>query len=49
MCVTGCLQVVGGVPYVMNDEYIKHIIEVYRVDYIVHGAALLRQPRPRGD
>lgn len=30
-------QVVGGVPYIMNDAYIKHIIETYNIDYIVHG------------
>ena len=30
-------EVVGGVPYVMNDDYVKWIIEHYNIDYIVHG------------
>lgn len=38
--VRGCKfvdEVVEGVPYVMNDEYVKYIIETYNIDYIVHG------------
>lgn len=30
-------EVVQGVPYVMNDEYVRWIIEHYNIDYIVHG------------
>ena len=30
-------EVVPGVPYVMNDDYVKWIIEHYNIDYIVHG------------
>ncbi len=39
-CVKGCKfvdEVITGVPYVMNEEYIKYIIEKYKIDYIVHG------------
>lgn len=39
-CVRGCKfvdEVVTGVPYVMNEEYIKFIIKEYKIDYIVHG------------
>jgi cytidyltransferase-like protein len=38
--VKGCKwvdEVVEDVPYVMNDEYLTHIIEKYNIDYIVHG------------
>lgn len=38
--VRGCKwvdEVVPGVPYIMNDEYLMNIIEKYRIDYIVHG------------
>jgi cytidyltransferase-like protein len=30
-------QVVPNVPYVMNDKYLKWVIEEYRIDYVVHG------------
>jgi ethanolamine-phosphate cytidylyltransferase len=30
-------EVVSGVPYVMNDEYLRGIITRYRIDYVVHG------------
>jgi ethanolamine-phosphate cytidylyltransferase len=39
-CVKGCKfvdEVISGVPYVMNEEYIKYIIEKHNIDYIVHG------------
>jgi ethanolamine-phosphate cytidylyltransferase len=39
-CVAGCKfvnEVVTDVPYVMSPEYVKHIIEKYDIDYIVHG------------
>eukprot|EP00605_Chrysophyceae_sp_TOSAG23-4_P001455 GSChrysophyteH1.ASY1.ANO1.1590.1 assembled CDS len=39
-CVAGCKfvdEVVTDVPYVMSPEYVKHIIEKYDLDYIVHG------------
>ncbi len=38
--VRGCKwvdEVVEGVPYVMNDEYLTYIIDKYKIDYIVHG------------
>lgn len=38
--VRGCKwvdEVVPGVPYIMNDEYLMNIIEKYKIDYIVHG------------
>lgn len=38
--VRGCKwvdEVVEGVPYVMNDEYLSEIITKYRIDYVVHG------------
>lgn len=38
--VRGCKfvdEVVPGVPYVMNDEYLKWVINEYRIDYVVHG------------
>lgn len=38
--VRGCKwvdEVVEGVPYVMNDEYLLHVIEKYNIDYVVHG------------
>ena len=38
--VLGCKwvdEVVRDVPYVMNDEYLRHIIDKYQLDYIVHG------------
>ena len=38
--VKGCRwvdEVVQGVPYIMSDEYLKHVIEKYRIDYVVHG------------
>lgn len=30
-------EVVPGVPYVMNQEYLEYIIEKYRIDYVIHG------------
>lgn len=30
-------EVVPGVPYVMNREYLEYIIEKYRIDYVIHG------------
>lgn len=30
-------EVVEGVPYIMNDEYLNYVIEKYRIDYVVHG------------
>ena len=38
--VRGCKfvdEVVEGVPYVMNDEYLAYVIDKYRIDYVVHG------------
>ncbi len=38
--VRGCKwvdEVVEGVPYVMSDEYLRYVIEKYRIDYVVHG------------
>jgi ethanolamine-phosphate cytidylyltransferase len=38
--VRGCKfvdEVVPGVPYVMNDEYLKWVISEYNIDYVVHG------------
>ena len=39
-CVKGCKfvdEVVSGVPYIMNDEYLKWVIQEYNIDYVVHG------------
>ena len=39
-CVEGCKfvdEVVSGVPYIMNDEYLKWVIQEYNIDYVVHG------------
>ena len=30
-------EVVQGVPYVMNDEYLNYVIDKYKIDYVVHG------------
>jgi len=30
-------EVVPEVPYVMTQEYLKHIMETYNIDYVVHG------------
>lgn len=38
--VRGCKwvdEVVSGVPYIMNDEYLLYILEKYKIDYVVHG------------
>lgn len=38
--VKGCKfvdEVVEGVPYIMNDEYLNYVIEKYRIDFVVHG------------
>ena len=31
------MQVVPHVPYIMNDEYLRGVIQKYRIDYVVHG------------
>ena len=30
-------EVVTNVPYVMNDEYVRWMIERYQIDFVVHG------------
>ena len=38
--VEGCRfvdEVVPGVPYVMNEAYLRQVMEKYRIDYVVHG------------
>ena len=38
--VEGCRfvdEVVPGVPYVMNEAYLRHVMEKYRIDFVVHG------------
>uniref|UniRef100_A0A7S1U274 ethanolamine-phosphate cytidylyltransferase n=1 Tax=Phaeomonas parva TaxID=124430 RepID=A0A7S1U274_9STRA len=38
--VQGCRfvdEVVPECPYIMNDAYLRHIIETYKIDYVVHG------------
>ena len=38
--VKGCKfvdEVLPNCPYVMNEEYLAHVIEKYRVDYVIHG------------
>eukprot|EP00977_Amphora_coffeiformis_P002732 scaffold521_cov167-Amphora_coffeaeformis.AAC.23 len=30
-------EVVPGVPYVMNREYLEYVIEKYKIDYVIHG------------
>jgi len=30
-------QVVEGCPYVMNEEYLNHVISKYNIDYVIHG------------
>ena len=30
-------EVVEGVPYIMNEEYLNYVIEKYKIDYVVHG------------
>jgi ethanolamine-phosphate cytidylyltransferase len=30
-------QVVPECPYIMNKEYLDHVIEKYNIDYVVHG------------
>ena len=30
-------EVVGDVPYVMNEDYLNYVIEKYNIDYVVHG------------
>lgn len=38
--VAGCRfvdEVVEGVPYVMNEEYLTYVIEKYNIDFVVHG------------
>jgi ethanolamine-phosphate cytidylyltransferase len=38
--VEGCRfvdEVVPGVPYVMDEDYLKSVMEKYKIDYVVHG------------
>lgn len=38
--VEGCKfvdEVVPNCPYIMNEEYLKWVIEEYKIDYVVHG------------
>lgn len=38
--VRGCKfvdKVVEGCPYVMNEEYLNHVISEYNIDYVIHG------------
>lgn len=40
MMVRGCKfvdKVVEGCPYVMNEEYLNHVISKYNIDYVIHG------------
>ena len=40
IAVEGCRfvdEVVRDVPYVMNEDYLKCVIEKYKIDYVVHG------------
>jgi len=30
-------EVVPGVPYVMNREYLEYVIDKYKIDYVIHG------------
>lgn len=30
-------EVITGVPYVMNEQYLLSVIEKYNIDYVVHG------------
>lgn len=30
-------EVVEGCPYVMNEEYLNHVISKYNIDYVIHG------------
>lgn len=30
-------EVISGTPYIMSKEYLDHILERYRIDYVVHG------------
>jgi cytidyltransferase-like protein len=30
-------EVVPGVPYIMNREYLEYVIEKYNIDFVVHG------------
>lgn len=30
-------EVVPGVPYIMNREYLEYVIEKYQIDYVIHG------------
>lgn len=38
--VSGCKfvdEVIPGVPYIMNRDYLDYVIEKYNIDYVVHG------------
>eukprot|EP00301_Raphidiophrys_heterophryoidea_P011922 c18178_g1_i1.p1 GENE.c18178_g1_i1~~c18178_g1_i1.p1 ORF type:complete len:483 (-),score=121.33 c18178_g1_i1:198-1646(-) len=40
LSVKGCKfvdEVVPNCPYIMTDEYLKWVIETYRIDFVVHG------------
>lgn len=42
--VRGCRwvdEVVPNVPYIMNEEYLAHVIDKYKIDYVVHGKRAL--------
>jgi ethanolamine-phosphate cytidylyltransferase len=30
-------EVVEHVPYMVDDEYLRNLIEKYEIDYVVHG------------
>jgi len=39
-CVRGCKwvdEVVEHVPYLVDDEYLRQLIDKYQIDYVVHG------------
>ena len=38
------MQVVPKVPYIMSDEYVRHVIQKYRIDYVVHGNEMKSMP-----
>lgn len=38
--VNGCRwvdEVVTNVPYVIDEEYLKYVLDKYKIDFIVHG------------
>jgi ethanolamine-phosphate cytidylyltransferase len=30
-------EIITGVPYIMNEEYLQFVIEKYNIDYVLHG------------